>query len=84
MKPITERHVQAIWYDAAFRPERLVTRRGSEVRVVSPGEWNLEAGPDFRNAVLEIGSERRRVVGDVEVHLAPSDWDFHRHGADPN
>ena len=75
MKPITERHVQAIWYDAALRPKNLTTRRGSEVTVVSPGEWNLEAGPDFRNAVLEIGKERRRVVGDVEVHLCPSDWE---------
>ena len=84
MKAITERHVQAIWYDAALRPKQLTTRRGSEVRVISPGEWNLEAGPDFRNAVLEIGKERRRVVGDVEVHLCPSDWDFHRHGVDPN
>ena len=84
MKPITERHVQAIWYDAALRPKNLTTRRGSEVRVVSPGEWNLEAGPDFRNAVLEIGKDRRRVLGDVEVHLAPADWDFHRHGTDPN
>ena len=84
MKAITERHVQAIWYDAALRPKQLMTRRGSAVWVVSPGEWNLGAGPDFRNAVLEIGKERRRVVGDVEVHLCPSDWDFHRHGADPN
>ena len=84
MKPITERHVQAIWYDAALRPKNLMTRRGSEVRVVSPGEWNLEAGPDFRNAVLEVGRDRRRVIGDVEVHLAPADWDFHRHGTDPN
>ena len=84
MKTITERHVQAIWYDANLRPRHLTTRRGSAVTVVSPGEWNLEAGPDFRNAVLEIGKERRRVVGDVEVHLCPSDWDFHGHGADPN
>ena len=84
MSPLTERHVQAIWYDAALRPKNLVTRRGSEVRVVSPGVWNLEAGPDFKNAVLEIGRERRRIVGDVEVHLAPADWDFHRHGVDQN
>jgi len=80
---ISERHVQAIWFDAALRPRDLVTRRGSMVTVLSPGAWNLETGPDFRNAVLEIGRERRRVVGDVEVHLCPSDWDFHRHGVDP-
>ena len=63
MNPLTERHVQAVWYDAALRPKRLVSRRGSEVAVVSPGEWNLGAGPDFRNAVLEVGQDRRRIVG---------------------
>lgn len=82
MSEVTERHVQAIWYDAAFRPANLFTRRGSEVRVIHPGDWNLGPGPDFLNAVLEIGWERRRVVGDVEVHLHPSDWESHRHGAD--
>ena len=84
MKTLTERHVQAIWYDEKLRPGRLLTRRGVAVRVVDPGEWNLGAGPDFRHAVLELGAERRRIVGDVEVHLCPSDWDFHHHGADPN
>ena len=79
---ITERHVQAIWYDRAFRPSRLMTTAGEEVRVVYPGEWNLGAGPDFRQAVLEIGPERRRFVGDVEIHLNPSDWDAHGHGTD--
>ncbi|MBO7684292.1 MAG: DUF2851 family protein, partial [Kiritimatiellae bacterium] len=84
MSAVSERHVQAIWYDAALRPRRLRTRRGSEVFVVSPGEWNLGPGPDFRNAVLEIGPDRRRLVGDVEIHLCPADWDIHGHGADPN
>ncbi len=79
---ITERHVQAIWYDRAFRPARLTTTAGEEVRVVYPGEWNLGAGPDFRQAVLEIGDERRRFVGDVEIHLNPSDWEAHGHGTD--
>ena len=82
MRSITERHVQAIWYDEALRPKNLVTRRGSELHVVHPGEWNLEAGPDFRGAVLEVGPGRRRIVGDVEIHLTPSDWDFHGHGSD--
>ena len=83
MKTLTERHVQAIWYDSSLRPKTLTTRRGSEVHVIHPGEWNLGAGPDFTGAVLEIGRERRRIVGDVEVHLCPSDWDFHGHGGDP-
>lgn len=79
---ITERHVQAIWYDRAFRPAHLKTTTGEEVRVVYPGDWNLGAGPDFCQAVLEIGPEHRRFVGDVEIHLNPSDWDAHGHGTD--
>lgn len=83
MDKLTERHVQAIWYDAALRPKCMYTRRGSAVSVLSPGVWNLEAGPDFKDAVLEIGRERHRIVGDVEVHLCPNDWDIHKHGTDP-
>ena len=78
-----ERHVQAIWYDRDLRPDRLVTRHGEPVRVIHPGAWNLEAGPDFKGAVLEVGVPGRRMKGDVEVHLSPSDWSMHGHGTDP-
>lgn len=78
--PIIERHVQAIWYDSALRPKCLRTTRGMDLKVVDPGVWNLEAGPDFRHAVLEIGRDRRRVEGDVEVHMKPMDWISHGHG----
>lgn len=84
MKSVTERHVQAIWYDGRLRPANLLSRRGECVRVLSPGDWNTGAGPDFTRAVLEIGRERLRVVGDVEIHLCPADWDLHGHGSDPN
>lgn len=77
-----ERHVQAIWYDAALRPSSLRTMRGCRVEVVDPGAWNLEAGPDFLKAVLRLGRNRRRVEGDVEIHLRPSDWTAHGHGDD--
>ncbi len=85
---ITERHVQAIWYDRALRPDRLFATgssglSGGELRVVHPGAWNLGPGPDFLGAVVEVGPERRRLAGDVEVHLSPSDWDAHGHGDDP-
>ena len=83
LEPLTERHVQAMWYDRDMRPSRLLTRRGEEVRVVDPGSWNLGPGPDFRDAVIELGPGRRRVRGDVEVHLSPSDWEAHAHGSDP-
>jgi len=81
-EPLTERHLQALWYDGNMRPGILYAQDGTVVRVVDPGEWNLEAGPDFKNAVLEIGRSRRRVRGDVEMHLRPADWEAHRHGSD--
>lgn len=80
-EPLTERHVQAVWYDRALRPVNLVTRSGSPVRVVHPGDWNLGPGPDFRGAVLYVGE--KRISGDVEVHLSPSGWSAHGHGDDP-
>lgn len=82
-EPLTERHVQAIWYDRNMRPNNLVTRGGEKLEVIHPGDWNLAAGPDFKNAVLAIGPERRRIRGDVEIHLHPSDWTAHGHGSDP-
>lgn len=80
--PITERHVQAIWYDETLRPALLRTVDGATVRVLDPGVWNLESGPDFRGAVLEIGSCATRLRGDVEIHLRPGDWTAHGHGDD--
>lgn len=80
-EPLTERHVQAVWYDNALRPRNLVTRNGYPIRVVHPGDWNLGPGPDFRGAVLYVGD--RRLSGDVEVHLSPSGWRAHGHGDDP-
>ena len=82
LPPVSERHVQAIWYDAGLRPGVLRAAGGAEVRVVDPGTWNLEAGPDFRDAVLEVGRERTRLRGDVEVHLHPGDWTAHGHASD--
>ncbi|MCX7818977.1 MAG: DUF2851 family protein [Kiritimatiellae bacterium] len=79
----TERHLQCVWYDPALRPGGLVTTEGEPVEVVSPGVWNLEAGPDFVGAAIRVGAGRRQLVGDVEIHLRASDWARHRHGEDP-
>ena len=81
-RPITERHVQALWYDGALRPQNLTTTDGVPVRVVDPGTWNLEAGPDFFHAVLEVGANRKRIIGDVEIHLHATDWRAHGHASD--
>ncbi len=75
----TERHLQCVWFDERLRPARLVTSDGEVIVVESPGRWNLEAGPDFLDATLRVGAERRRITGDVEVHVRPVDWERHQH-----
>ncbi len=81
--PLSERHVQCVWYDPELRPPELRTDQGERVVVEDPGLWNLEPGPDFLGAALRIGPDRRRIAGDVEIHVHPSDWKSHSHAADP-
>jgi len=78
----SERHLQCVWFDANYRPAAFALPGGETVSVLDPGEWNLEAGPDFLNATLLIQPGERRVRGDIEVHVHPSDWDAHGHGSD--
>lgn len=78
----SERHLQCIWFDPKLRPSELRTVDGESVTVIDPGRWNLEAGPDFRDAVLLIGSEKRRIAGDAEIHISSKDWTSHGHGGD--
>ena len=82
--PATERHLQCVWYDGKWRPTNMVDHLGRRVEVVSPGRWNLEAGPDFLDADLEIAGAGERLRGDVEIHVRPADWRGHGHAADPN
>lgn len=81
--PYTERHLQALWFDDSLRPVTLKTSRGEPVTVEHPGRWNLEAGPDFRDAVLKVGREGRRMAGDAEIHVSSADWKRHGHADDP-
>jgi len=82
--PYTERHLKCVWFAPEVRPPELRTEGGEEVIVEKPGRWNLEKGPDFLNAALVVGAERRRIVGDVEVHIHPGDWQSHGHSSDPS
>lgn len=79
----TERHLKCVWFDPAWRPAGLRTAGGEAVIVEHPGRWNLEAGPDFLEAVLKIGTEKRRLTGAIEVHIHPGDWSAHEHAANP-
>ena len=80
----SERHLHCIWFDPRFRPLQLTANNGEPLVVEHPGSWNLEAGPDFIGTVIHAGQERRRIVGDAEIHIRAGDWKQHGHTGDPN
>jgi hypothetical protein len=75
-----ERLLRCLWFDQAF-DDVLRTEAGAAVTVLSPGWWNLEAGPDFKNASIKI-SGGRPARGDVETHVYASGWRQHGHQDD--
>ena len=76
---VLERLIHCIWSEQLFR--KTLQIEGRALNISSPGWWNLEAGPDFRNA--EIFLDGQRISGDVEIHLHSSDWYQHGHHQDP-
>lgn len=82
-KRIPERLLAKLWKEKAARLTNLRTEAGQRVRVVYPGRSAGAAGPDFRNALLEMEGFGL-VAGDVELHIRQSDWNSHGHGGDPN
>src|SRR5690606_8676215 len=81
-QPPPERLLQSIWQHQRLQREQLKTLDGRTVRVLHPGFANLEGGPDFRNALVQVGEDAPR-SGDVEVDLRGSGWRGHGHDRNP-
>jgi len=77
-----ERLLQTIWQHQRLQRAQLRTLDGQAVRVLHPGFGNVEGGPDFRDAVIQIGDTAPR-SGDVEVDLRPAGWRAHGHDRNP-
>ncbi|MBA2728815.1 MAG: DUF2851 family protein [Parachlamydiaceae bacterium] len=76
---LTERHIQALWMEQKY-VKNLTSSEGEAIEVISPGIWNIEAGPDFRKAHIRVG--QRESYGDVEIHLNDDSWYHHHHHND--
>lgn len=76
---LTERHLQILWLEQKHI-KLLETIEGEKIEVISPGNWNMEAGPDFQKAHLRIGQKEYR--GDIEIHLKEDGWFLHGHHLD--
>jgi len=81
--PPPERLLQAIWQHQRLRRDALHTIDGRTVRVLHPGFWNHEPGPDFRRGVIRLENEPA-ASGDIEVDPRAADWHAHGHATNPN
>ena len=75
-----ESFLHYIWQMQYFDKKELQTIDKEEIGIFSAGTHNTNAGPDFTNARIKIGSIDW--VGSVEIHTQSSEWINHRHGLD--
>lgn len=80
---LPERLLARLWQQQAARQREFRTDAGRRVRVLYPGRPGTAAGPDFRDALLEVEG-LGLVRGDVELHRRQNDWYAHGHDDDPN
>lgn len=71
-----------IWRFKKFDFGNVKTVSNLPVTIISAGTPNLNSGPDFFNAKMDIGGQLW--AGNVEIHLKSSDWYVHKHETDPN
>jgi len=76
----SELELQARWFAGELGNEWLTTA-GEPVRIEDFGRWNREAGPDFADTRVRIGS--RELRGAIELDLDARDWERHGHATNP-
>lgn len=77
-----EEFLHFVWKHKKFNTTNLRTASGEPFFILSLGQHNHLAGPDFFNAKLEIDGQLW--AGNVEIHLKSSDWYVHHHEKDAN
>ena len=61
--------------------KQFVTQNGKSLTILSIGEHNRLAGPDFKNSCLLIDGNLK--IGDIEFHKKSSQWISHKHYQNP-
>lgn len=69
-----------LWKFRKFRISDLQTVDGKTIQILNPGIHNTDSGPDFFNGQIRIN--RQKWAGNIELHLASSDWYQHHHHSD--
>ena len=69
-----------IWEHCLWAGFEQRTTDGRSVEILSVGEHNRDAGPDYSHARVRIDS--KEWVGNIELHVCATDWVKHRHHLD--
>ncbi|GAB5518240.1 MAG: DUF2851 family protein [Rhodothermales bacterium] len=77
---VPETLLHDLWAHQRFNRIGLTTTTGESIIVINPGTPNTDAGPDFLNAHLLIGTTAWH--GDVELHHTSGQWFDHGHHLD--
>ena len=77
---MNEKLLQFIWQFQYYNRQELTTTTGECLSIAVPGKHNLNQGPDFLDATIQIGNIR--FVGNIELHVKTSDWYKHHHQTD--
>lgn len=71
-----EIEIQSRWFAGHFATEYL-SNHHQKITIISPGEWNRGAGPDFLRATITIDGIEK--TGPIELDLDAQNWDLHGH-----
>ena len=77
---MSEDFLYFLWQFQYFDKTNLQTTVGEALQILSVGQRNTNAGPDFLNGRVLI--EGIEWAGNVEMHLRSSDWHRHTHTLD--
>ena len=69
-----------IWEHCLWAGFEQYTTDGKKVEILSVGEHNRDAGPDYSHARIRI--DGKEWVGNIEIHVCASDWTKHHHHLD--
>ncbi len=76
-----EEFLHYLWKYSLYDREKLFDSSGNLIRVIRPGDYNHDSGPDFFNARISV--DGTIWAGNIEIHTRASHFDMHGHQNDP-
>ncbi|MBL0333170.1 MAG: DUF2851 family protein [Chlorobiota bacterium] len=68
------------WINLVKIGDEFISIKKEKIIVISKGERNYNAGPDFSGGILLINGELK--IGSIEFHIDEKDWFLHSHHLD--